>query len=298
MGVAEDVTLYLIGGLYEFLLGLYVASFYSFRRGKGWFGKWKPRDIFHVLIILLLSTRGVIFLLTPAMIDGPLKDFPVRLYLLWFYLDSLLYFFAYLVLVIYWANEFFSVVYGSDRFWKKIRWALIVLLTILGLISFVFVVLFTIWASDEDDLTIVDRTSAVYVSVLNLLTTAGFLFYAIRLYYIMKRYHFPVDVRRKKARRIGYIAAFCSFFFTIRGGISLFSVAEGFALDNVKSSKGFETAWYVVLIFYLLFEIVPLCAMLFFYRKARTSKVQRKIDYESGSESEYGTMKSDGTRDT
>jgi len=126
---------------------------------------------------------------------------------------------------------------------------------VLGLISFAFVVLFVIWASDDDDLAIIDRASAVYVSVLNLLTTTGFVLYALRLYFIMRDYHFPIDLRRKKATRVSLLplsSLFFSFLFLFLFSFLFFS----FLFFSLSLSLFFSFLFFAFLFFSFLFSFL------------------------------------------
>ncbi|KAL6071023.1 hypothetical protein QOT17_006530 [Balamuthia mandrillaris] len=234
---------------------------------------WKSRDFLHLVASALLFVRGTMFLLSPFVAEGPLESFPLGLFMMIFFLGDCLFFMTYLLFIFHWAGLYFNIVYGSERFIFKYRHRLAAIATLFfGVVIAVFL-LYGIWGrNDGRRINVCDAVRGIVLASLYVCTAVGFCFYGLKLYYLLKRYLFPPDSVRQRGVRMGYLSATLSFLFTLRAIVTYWSSIRSLLDEDDEAQVEYNAPWYVVVIFFAGFEILPITAMIVALPKKKKKK--------------------------
>mmetsp|Transcript_17340 Transcript_17340/g.67425 ORF Transcript_17340/g.67425 Transcript_17340/m.67425 type:complete len:281 (-) Transcript_17340:141-983(-) len=223
--------------------------------------------LFHATVALVMLARGVFLLLYPLLSSTAL---PVTWFDIWDHGTDLLFFVAFFLQLVFWA-DFVRLMERGERgeLARRLRVPVCAFLLLLLALYLLYCTALLFWASDGDDLLLLDRVQAYLLSSLFFLVAAGYLWYGGRLCRALLHEDEWAKKKRRLAIRTGVLAAVITTCFVVRSVIGIFAAATEDA-DGAESLT-FDIAWWFVIIFYGLCEALPTVALLAFHRPRKQS---------------------------
>ncbi|XP_013589693.1 PREDICTED: tobamovirus multiplication protein 1-like isoform X1 [Brassica oleracea var. oleracea] len=210
---------------------------------------WTTQKLFHLLNFVVHGVRAVlfgfhhqVFLMHPKVFCWILLDLP-----------GLLFFSAYTLLLLFWAQ-----IYHESRSLPtdKLRKTYIAANVAVYLSQVVIWV--CIWVNDNSTVELVGK---IFMAVVSFIAALGYLHHGGRLFIMLKRFPIQSKGRSKKLHEVGSVTAICFICFLIRCivvGVSAFR--RDLRLDVLDRPVQ-------NLIYYMVVEIIPSALVLFILRK-------------------------------
>lgn len=216
---------------------------------------WTTQKVFHLMNFVVNGVRAVVF--------GFHKDVflfhPKVLTLILLDLPGLLFFSAYTLLVLFWAE-----IYHQARSLPtdKLRTSYI---SVNGAIYFIQACIWVyLWMNDNSTVEFIGK---IFIAVVSFIAALGFLVYGGRLFSMLRRFPIESKGRRKKLYEVGSVTAICFTCFLIRCFVVVLSAFDADAsLDALDHPV-------LNLIYYMLVEILPSALVLFILRKLPPKRV-------------------------
>ncbi|KAF8096940.1 hypothetical protein N665_0298s0010 [Sinapis alba] len=217
---------------------------------------WTTQKVFHLLNFVVHGVRAVlfgfhhqVFLMHPKVFCSILLDLP-----------GLLFFSAYTLLLLFWAQIFHQ---ARSLPTDKLRITYIAVNVAVYLAQVVIWV--CIWVNDNSTMELVGR---IFMTVVSFIAAVGYLHHGGRLILMLKRFPIESKGRTKKLHEVGSVTAICFTCFLIRCivvGISAFD--RDMRLDVLHRPVQ-------NLIYYMVVEIIPSALVLFVLRKLPPKRLQ------------------------
>jgi len=234
----------------------------SFRRQKRW--NWKKA--FHAIIIVCTLVRGLFFIFQPWYTE---RDDNISwidsLYVVWYQWGSALFLAAYFMLLLFWGDFYYQVNGRTDTCFGRMKTILCSFLFIVLCSLSTFVLLAFGWAKDGTRMAWLDLISSAVIGVLSILISLAFLYYGILLYLGLSKYRVFNATKVAQTFKVGSVAFVCTVCFATRASLVLYSLLK--AINDQSFERNFDLAWFWVLIFFFIFEVLPIALMLFLLRK-------------------------------
>ncbi|GMJ12923.1 tobamovirus multiplication 1 [Hibiscus trionum] len=210
---------------------------------------WTTQKVFHLMNFIVNGLRAVlfgfyksVFLVQSKALEMVLLDLP-----------GLLFFSAYTLLVLFWAEIYHQ---ARNLPVSKLRPAYY---SINGLVYFAQACLWISVRLRENHLTV--EVSKLFVSVISFFTALGFMIYGGRLFFMLRRFPIESRGRQKKLFEVGFVTVICCTCFLIRCIVVTLSAFDTKADLDVLDHPILN------LIYYMLVEILPSALVLFILRK-------------------------------
>jgi len=118
-----------------------------------------------------------------------------------------------------------------------------------------YFILEAIWAIMRLELENYNKWIAIVFAVLEIFVVFGFIYYGICLGLALNRFSGLLPEQRARIKKVTFVATACSLCFALRAVLTFVSIAN----DQEFFSKGyfFHTSWFVLLVYFLAFEIFP-----------------------------------------
>ncbi|GMH24981.1 hypothetical protein Nepgr_026824 [Nepenthes gracilis] len=216
---------------------------------------WTTQKVFHLMNFIVNGVRAVVFglhkfvfALTPKVLTLVLLDLP-----------GLLFFTTYTLLVLFWAEIYYQ---ARSLPTEKLR---TVYISVNCGIYFIQVCIWIYLWFDYNSAVVC--FGQVFIAVVSLVASLGFLLYGGRLFFMLRRFPIESKGRRKKLREVGSVTAICFTCFLIR----CFMVA----ISAFDSDASLEVLDHPILdvIYYALVEIIPSALVLYILRKLPPKRV-------------------------
>uniref|UniRef100_M1ASQ5 Tobamovirus multiplication 1 n=3 Tax=Solanum tuberosum TaxID=4113 RepID=M1ASQ5_SOLTU len=189
-----------------------------------------------------------VFLFHPKVLTLVLLDLP-----------GLLFFSAYTLLVLFWAE-----IYHQARSLPtdKLRTSYI---SVNGAIYFIQACIWVyLWMNNNSTVEFIGK---IFIAVVSFLAALGFLLYGGRLFSMLRRFPIESKGRRKKLHEVGSVTAICFTCFLIRCFVVVLSTFDADASLDVLDHPVLN------LIYYMLVEILPSALVLYILRKLPPKRV-------------------------
>ena len=181
--------------------------------------------------------------------------------LCWILLDlpGLLFFSAYTLLVLFWAE-----IYHQARSLPTDKLRITYISVNVAVYLAQVVIWVCIWVNDNSTVELVGK---IFMAVVSFIAALGFLLYGGRLFIMLRRFPIESKGRRKKLHEVGSVTAICFTCFLIRCivvGVSAFD--RDLTLDVLDHPV-------LNLIYYMVVEVLPSALVLFILRKLPPKRV-------------------------
>ncbi|KAM3343934.1 tobamovirus multiplication protein 1 isoform X1 [Capsicum galapagoense] len=216
---------------------------------------WTTQKVFHFMNFVVNGVRAIVFgfhkevfLFHPKVLTLVLLDLP-----------GLLFFSAYTLLVLFWAE-----IYHQARSLPtdKLRTFYI---SVNGAIYFIQACIWGyLWMNDNST---VEFIGNIFIAVVSFIAALGFLLYGGRLFSMLRRFPIESKGRRKKLHEVGSVTAICFTCFLIRCFVVALSAFDADASLDVLDHPVLN------LIYYVLVEILPSALVLYILRKLPPKRV-------------------------
>ncbi|KAK4364211.1 hypothetical protein RND71_015569 [Anisodus tanguticus] len=213
------------------------------------------QKVFHLMNFVVNGVRAVVFgfhkqvfLFHPKVLTLVLLDLP-----------GLLFFSAYTLLVLFWAE-----IYHQARSLPtdKLRTFYI---SVNGAIYFIQACIWAyLWIKDNSTVEFIGK---IFIAVVAVIAALGFLLYGGRLFSMLRRFPIESKGRRKKLHEVGSVTAICFTCFLIRCFVVVLSAFDSDASLDVLDHPVLN------LIYYMLVEILPSALVLYILRKLPPKRV-------------------------
>ncbi|KAJ8556278.1 hypothetical protein K7X08_023036 [Anisodus acutangulus] len=213
------------------------------------------QKVFHLMNFVVNGVRAVVFgfhkqvfLFHPKVLTLVLLDLP-----------GLLFFSAYTLLVLFWAE-----IYHQARSLPtdKLRTFYI---SVNGVIYFIQACIWAyLWIKDNSTVEFIGK---IFIAVVSVIAALGFLLYGGRLFSMLRRFPIESKGRRKKLHEVGSVTAICFTCFLIRCFVVVLSAFDSDASLDVLDHPVLN------LIYYMLVEILPSALVLYILRKLPPKRV-------------------------
>ncbi|CAH8345387.1 unnamed protein product [Eruca vesicaria subsp. sativa] len=228
---------------------------------------WTTQKVFHLMNFVVNGVRAVlfgfhhqVFLVHPKALCWILLDLP-----------GLLFFSAYTLLVLFWAeiyhqaNMLFPLSTNEQARSLPTDKLRITYISVNVAVYLAQVVIWVcIWVNDNSTVELVGK---IFMSVVSFIAALGFLLYGGRLFIMLRRFPIESKGRRKKLHEVGSVTAICFTCFLIRCivvGVSAFDM--DLTLDVLDHPV-------LNLIYYMVVEVLPSALVLFILRKLPPQRV-------------------------
>ncbi|XP_010538703.1 PREDICTED: tobamovirus multiplication protein 1-like [Tarenaya hassleriana] len=216
---------------------------------------WTTQKVFHLMNFVVNGVRAVlfglhkqVFLLHPKALSLVLLDLP-----------GLLFFSAYTLLVLFWAE-----IYHQARSLPtdKLR------IFYISVNAAIYLVQVGIWVYLWiDDNSLVELIGKIFIAAVSFIASLGFLLYGGRLFSMLRRFPIESKGRRKKLHEVGSVTAICFTCFLVRCIVVAVSAFDmDLSLDVLDHPV-------LNLIYYMAVEILPSALVLFILRKLPPKRV-------------------------
>ncbi|XP_019252069.1 PREDICTED: tobamovirus multiplication protein 1-like [Nicotiana attenuata] len=216
---------------------------------------WTTQKVFHLMNFVVNGVRAIVFgfhkqvfLFHPKVLTLVLLDLP-----------GLLFFSAYTLLVLFWAE-----IYHQARSLPtdKLRTFYI---SVNGAIYFVQACIWAyLWMNDNSTVEFIGK---IFIAVVSFIAALGFLLYGGRLFSMLRRFPIESKGRRKKLHEVGSVTAICFTCFLIRCFVVVLSAFDADATLDVLDHPVLN------LMYYMLVEILPSALVLYILRKLPPKRV-------------------------
>ncbi|KAH0751325.1 hypothetical protein KY285_004473 [Solanum tuberosum] len=216
---------------------------------------WTTQKVFHLMNFVVNGVRAVVFgfhkevfLFHPKVLTLVLLDLP-----------GLLFFSAYTLLVLFWAE-----IYHQARSLPtdKLRTSYI---SVNGAIYFIQACIWVyLWMNNNSTVEFIGK---IFIAVVSFLAALGFLLYGRRLFSMLRCFPIESKGRRKKLHEVGSVTAICFTCFLIRCFVVVLSTFDADASLDVLDHPVLN------LIYYMLVEILPSALVLYILRKLPPKRV-------------------------
>ncbi|KAL3325381.1 hypothetical protein AABB24_036559 [Solanum stoloniferum] len=216
---------------------------------------WTTQKVFHLMNFVVNGVRAIVFgfhkevfLFHPKVLTLILLDLP-----------GLLFFSAYTLLVLFWAE-----IYHQARSLPtdKLRTSYI---SVNGAIYFIQACIWVyLWMNNNSTVEFIGK---IFIAVVSFLAALGFLLYGGRLFSMLRRFPIESKGRRKKLHEVGSVTAICFTCFLIRCFVVVLSAFDADASLDVLDHPVLN------LIYYMLVEILPSALVLYILRKLPPKRV-------------------------
>lgn len=216
---------------------------------------WTTQKVFHLMNFVVNGVRAVlfgfhmqVFLVHPKALCWVLLDLP-----------GLLFFSAYTLLVLFWAE-----IYHQARSLPtdKLR------ITYISVNVAVYLAQIGIWAYIwVHDNSTVELVGKIFIAVVSFIAALGFLLYGGRLFFMLRRFPIESKGRRKKLHEVGSVTAICFTCFLIRCVVVAVSAFDKDLTLDVLDHPVLN------LIYYMVVEVLPSALVLFILRKLPPKRV-------------------------
>uniref|UniRef100_A0A1S4D9B5 Tobamovirus multiplication protein 1-like n=2 Tax=Nicotiana TaxID=4085 RepID=A0A1S4D9B5_TOBAC len=216
---------------------------------------WTTQKVFHLMNFVVNGVRAIVFgfhkqvfLFHPKVLTLVLLDLP-----------GLLFFSAYTLLVLFWAE-----IYHQARSLPtdKLRTFYI---SVNGAIYFIQACIWAyLWINDNSTVEFIGK---IFIAVVSFIAALGFLLYGGRLFSMLRRFPIESKGRRKKLHEVGSVTAICFTCFLIRCFVVVLSAFDADATLDVLDHPVLN------LIYYMLVEILPSALVLYILRKLPPKRV-------------------------
>ncbi|GAM28034.1 hypothetical protein SAMD00019534_112100, partial [Acytostelium subglobosum LB1] len=256
---------YVLGGMFALIGFLALYQFIQAVR----FSRSNTKQVFTATIVLVMFARGAFFLITPSIVSGSLQNFPLNVLLLWDHMIDMLFFLAYFMFFLSWTDFYYQASVGSESNFFKNRIVVIVLSSFyVG--SVIAITGCFLMSNNPDTVKTVELVTACFITSLYFMTAGLFAVYGLKINRLMNDCRLLIkNVQSTKVKAITWI---CSLCFLLRACLIVYSII---LLNNEPESKTFNLAWYWVLIFFVVLEILPTCAMLYYLSKGQQNSSSR-----------------------
>eukprot|EP00002_Diphylleia_rotans_P031318 TRINITY_DN6505_c0_g3_i2.p1 TRINITY_DN6505_c0_g3~~TRINITY_DN6505_c0_g3_i2.p1 ORF type:complete len:307 (-),score=43.73 TRINITY_DN6505_c0_g3_i2:571-1491(-) len=235
------------------------------------------QKVFHGLLLISFLLRSVFFAIIPSEEDGDLSV-PETVSFVLNMLPAFLYYSAYTILILYWAEVYHNTILTYSTDYEAIRsspksktascWGFgdedetrfsstSIFLRVNAVVYFLFLILAIMFASSAELRDTVWDVSLTFSASICLLTAFGFLIYGHRQYNMLGQLPVKSGFRSSQLHKVLWVTIICTTCFSIRALIIIWSAL----IDPLTSN------WAVIFAFYFLLEQVPACLMLFLLRK-------------------------------
>ncbi|XP_077251499.1 tobamovirus multiplication protein 1-like [Tasmannia lanceolata] len=216
---------------------------------------WTTQKVFHLMNALVNGLRAVlfgiyrtVFHLKPKVLEMVLLDLP-----------GLLFFSAYTLLVLFWAEIYYQ---ARSLPIDKLRPAYLIINAVIYLIQ--VGIWIYVWISPNP--TAVEMAK-LFLSVVSFFAALGFLIYGGRLFVMLRRFPIESKGRQKKLNEVGFVTGICCTCFLIRCFVVALSAFDKDADLDVLNHPILN------FLYYMLVEIVPSALVLFILRKLPPKRV-------------------------
>ncbi|XP_055807264.1 tobamovirus multiplication protein 1-like [Solanum dulcamara] len=216
---------------------------------------WTTQKVFHLMNFVVNGVRAVVFgfhkdvfLFHPKVVTLVLLDLP-----------GLLFFSAYTLLVLFWAE-----IYHQARSLPtdNLRTSYI---SVNGAIYFIQACIWVyLWMNNNSTVEFIGK---IFIAVVSFIAALGFLVYGGRLFSMLRRFPIESKGRRKKLHEVGSVTAICFTCFLIRCFVVVLSAFDADASLDVLDHPVLN------LIYYMLVEILPSALVLYILRKLPPKRV-------------------------
>eukprot|EP01117_Protostelium_nocturnum_P015776 TRINITY_DN6147_c0_g1_i1.p1 TRINITY_DN6147_c0_g1~~TRINITY_DN6147_c0_g1_i1.p1 ORF type:complete len:322 (-),score=79.72 TRINITY_DN6147_c0_g1_i1:131-1096(-) len=224
-----------------------------------WSGKWS----FHAVITIFLLLRTIFFMIYPSFHDKRII-IPPSIMGLWEQLGDTCFLVAYLMLLLFWA-QFYNQFLGKKDAMSGGR-NLLRVIFVLCLIGFatMLILILLLPQKMEENWNKIETACGLFLSCVTLFLAGGFMYYAVKLWMILRTF-LPASTRRRaQVRKIVSVGIFCTVAFTTRAIIVIITMVEAWKNPNVRS---FSATIEMVILFFVFLEAVPIATMMFLLRK-------------------------------
>lgn len=277
--LVNNVTFWILAGLYGMIA---LAAFVQLVRIHVRVPEYgmTTQKLFHILNCITAAARCVVFALWYKIIAigkdsggstlvNVLLDFP-----------SLLFFTTYTLLVLFWSEIYNQARSMSTSMLRPIfiiinafvyivtasvwTWMLIVENTEKHGSADAQLVTKTIGLSGQNDINVHVlgfRITSIFLAAMSVLVVISFLFYGLKLYYMLKKFPLESKGRKKKLYEVGVVTATCCFAFTVR---AIMIAVNAFVKEVELDVFGHPIYNFL---YYSLTEIIPAVLVLWVLRK-------------------------------
>lgn len=214
---------------------------------------WTTQKVFHLLNVMCLFARGVLFFIFPDKWLVNIADPPARplFYYTAFLLPGQIYFTTYTLLILFWAE-----IYHQARSLplKHLRPAFFACNSVVYILPLAISVSQMKESANPHMKQVLKYAMTSVVCLVWLSAAAGFVFYGGRLFVMLRRFPLESKGRRKKLQEVGAVAGVSTVAFVVRA--ALFAILA-FMTDST----------YVQFAYFLVCEIVPTAIILTVLRK-------------------------------
>jgi len=224
--------------------------------------KWSGKKSFHGIIMACMFIRGCFFLALPYALHHNF-EWPMAWLVFFIQFATCFFILAYLMLLLFWADFYYKIDGSPVGVFVKLRYQLLAFSISFGILFLSFCILLICVRNSVEAVSNVDILSSVVVSVIFLGIAVAFLYYGVRLSRLLDKFRLFSSRKQSQTRKVVGVAISCTVCFTGRACFVLYSA--GIALNHPE--EDFNAPWSVSLFFFLVFETIPICLMLFLLRK-------------------------------
>nr|DAD17767.1 TPA_asm: hypothetical protein HUJ06_019230 [Nelumbo nucifera] len=195
---------------------------------------WTTQKIFHLMNFIVNGVRAIVFgfhkqvfLFKPKVFTLALLDLP-----------GLLFFSTYTLLVLFWAE-----IYHQARSLPTDKLRLVYILVNCGVYLIQVCIWIYLWINDNST---VEAIGNVFIAVVSISASLGFLLYGGRLFFMLRRFPIESKGRRKKLHEVGFVTAICFTCFLIRTSLVLLSAFDSGASLDVLDHPILDFFYYMV----------------------------------------------------
>lgn len=216
---------------------------------------WTTQKVFHLMNFVVNGVRAVVFGFHACVFSLQIKVYKLVL----LDLPGLLFFSAYTLLVLFWAE-----IYHQARSLPTDKLRIIYL----AVNSIVYVIQICIWVYlGINDNKLVELVSKIFIVAVSAVALLGFAVYGGRLFVLLRRFPIESKGRKKKLYEVGTVTTICCTCFLIRCVVV--------ALSAFDADVSLEVMDHPILDFfyYMLTEILPSALVLYILRKLPPKRV-------------------------
>ncbi|KAJ0263510.1 Tobamovirus multiplication protein 1 [Hirschfeldia incana] len=250
----QDGIFFALSGAYALVSAIALVQLVRIQMRVPEYG-WTTQKVFHLMNFVVNGVRAVlfgfhhqVFLVHPKALCWILLDLP-----------GLLFFSAYTLLVLFWAE-----IYHQARSLPTDKLRITYISVNVAVYLAQVVIWVCIWVNDNSTVELVGK---IFMSVVSFIAALGFLLYGGRLFIMLRRFPIESKGRRKKLHEVGSVTAICFTCFLIRCivvGVSAFD--RDLTLDVLDHPV-------LNLIYYMVVEVLPSALVLFILRKLPPKRV-------------------------
>jgi len=183
--------------------------------------------------------------------------------ILWVQTGDFLFFMAYFMLLLFWADFYYRVDGSSKGVFSKFRIPIAIAVSALGLFYVCIAILSIVFCKMDNQAEMVDEVSSTTLSFFFFVVGIAFLYFGIRLTIVLQKFRL-LNRKKSQTRKVVGVAVLCTLCFVARASVVMFTVVKSIISFNKQE---FNAPWEVSLAFFLLLEALPIALMLFLLRK-------------------------------